>query len=87
MNRINSELKCPTCGSMQIKSHYQLHVGRGEDGLTNGQKDEFWTTRKFREENNLQPDKVQILLVPDNDDTWYTCKACNTEFDNEGNKY
>ena len=65
-----------------------MHVGRWDE---NGKVcyredgDEKWTTRKFREENNLKPDSFQILVVPPIDLTWNTCKMCNTDFDENGN--
>jgi len=87
---MNNQMKCPTCGSFQIDHHYQLHVGRWDENGTvyygqNG--DEKWTTRKFRETNNLEPDSRQILMVPPNDETWNTCKLCKTDFDENGIVY
>jgi len=64
--------QCPICRSFQIQSHYQLHVG--------GSKNLVWTTRQFRQANNLKPDNMQILVVPPIDTTWNTCKMCGTEF-------
>jgi len=75
------DLRCPTCGNNRFKTKYQLHVGRCNDD------DEKWTTRKFREQKGLKPDKVQIMLVPPIDDTWNVCNFCNAEFDEEGKIY
>lgn len=71
--------KCPSCGSFQIEAHYKLHVGYNFRSETIP-----WTTRKFREQNNLKPDSGQILIVPPIDLTWNTCRMCGTEFDEEG---
>jgi uncharacterized C2H2 Zn-finger protein len=73
--------KCPTCGSYQIKQTFQLHVGKNKDGDYN------WTTRKYREINNLECDRMQALCVPSKDDTWFRCNMCNSEFDENMNLY
>ena len=85
-----NSLKCPTCGSFDIKANYQLHVGRWDKNgkvVYSENGEEKWTTRKFREQNNLQPDQRQILVVPPGDWTWNTCGMCGTEFDENGNIY
>jgi hypothetical protein len=46
----NSHLKCPSCGSYDLKQAYQLHIGSYEKGNYR------WTTRKYREANNLEVD-------------------------------
>ena len=68
---MNDILKCPTCGSLQQDHHYQLHVGYYTDGYPI-----VWTTRKFREQNNLKPDSGQILVVPPEDPTMRREAVC-----------
>lgn len=81
--------ECPVCGSYQIQEHYCLHVGRWNcDGTINRcDNGEKWTTKKFREGNDLEPDSRQILIVPPKDPTWKTCMMCGTEFDEDGKIY
>lgn len=66
--RNNGELKCPTCKSYQISEHYQEHINAFEKGSHD--KPLNWTTRKFREQNNLKSDSGQFLVVPPVDITW-----------------
>jgi uncharacterized C2H2 Zn-finger protein len=75
-------LKCPNCGHLHYNSHYQLHVGRKQYDI-----EERWTTRRFREDHNLKPDSIQILIVPPIDITWNTCRFCGAEFDEKGQMY
>jgi len=82
---MNSKTKCPYCHSLDLQSNYQLHVGYYIP--ENKGKAAQWTTRKFREANNLQPDRAQILIVPPEDETWFTCRMCGVEFDDEGKVY
>ena len=77
---MNSDLKCPSCGSYDIKQAHQLHIGRSLDGTLN------WTTRKYRDANNVKYDTIQSLVVPPLDD-WFRCNMCNSEFDSNGAKY
>jgi hypothetical protein len=87
---MDSNLKCPTCGSIYIKGHFQAHVGRWDENgkpcyLEDGR--EKWTTKRLRTNCNLTPDKIQILIVPPSDPTWFTCNMCNTDFDEFENIY
>ena len=82
---MNSELKCPYCHSFDIQSNYQAHVGRY--ALENRWKAIPWTTRKFRKIHGLIPDAAQVLIVPPMDETWFVCKLCGIEFDDEGKVY
>ena len=71
--------KCPTCGSQNLKYAYQLHTTETTPaGRLN------WTTRKYREQNGIEPASGQKLIVPPQDNTWFGCAMCNTEFDDEG---
>ncbi len=68
-------VRCPVCKSLNIKGAKQWQVN-GND-----------TTRKEREKNGIDLDRVQQLYCHPADLTWFGCIMCNTEFDDEGNKY
>jgi DNA-directed RNA polymerase subunit RPC12/RpoP len=77
----DQNIRCPVCGSYQFKQTFQLSVGKNKDGTCK------WTTRKYREFNKLECDKVQVLCVPPIDDTWFRCSMCNNEFNDNMQLY
>ena len=72
---VRNDLKCPTCGTYDLKQAYQEQA--------NGE----FTTREYRELHKLKADKFQQLMVPSKDDTWFICNMCGSEFDGDGNLY
>lgn len=70
-----NDLRCPACGSLSLKQE-TVRIANGR-----------YTTRKEREQQNLEVDKIQTLECKPKDTTWYGCMMCNTEFDGDGNEY
>ena len=78
-------IQCPYCHSFDIKEHYQMHIGYHLP--ENRGRPANWTTRKFRTQQNVQPDAVLILINGPMDDTWHSCNMCGVEFDDCGKIY
>jgi len=70
-----NDLTCPVCRSFDLKQAYELQVAGN------------FTTRKYREANNLEIDSMQQLCVPPHDASWFGCNMCGTEFDGNSKIY